>query len=157
MIKKATKKDLNECLDVLHQAYDIVAKNFNITAQNSPYRGNADLPYEEFLKAYKTNLIFCYKLESKIAGIINFEIKENICRIHDLAVLPSYQNQQIGTKILNFVIYFCKKEGIQKIKLGMIDDNKKLKKWYEKFGFKTIETIQYDKAPYLVGKMEKLM
>ena len=51
----------------------------------------------------------------------------------------------------------AKELGAVKIRLGMIDDNKRLKKWYKKNGFSNIGYINYDGAPFTVGRMECIL
>ena len=44
--------------------------------------------------------------------------------------------------------------GATKVTLGMIDDNSKLRKWYEKYHLKNIGYENFENSPFTVGNME---
>ena len=77
--------------------------------------------------------------------------------INDLAILPEYQNRGFGSELIQFSKETACQHKCIKIRLGMIDDNIKLKKWYEKHGFRTVQLVKYDKVTYMVGKMEFIL
>lgn len=71
-----------------------------------------------------------------------------------VVVLPKFWNQGVGTALPEYAKANAVEQNIHKVSLGMIDDNKKLKKWYEKNGFINVGYQQRPNAPFLVGYME---
>lgn len=62
-----------------------------------------------------------------------------ICNIGTLGVIHTYRKQGIGKMLMNEFLTFCKKNGIQEVKLGVFNDNKVAYKFYEDYGFKPQE------------------
>lgn len=62
--------------------------------------------------------------------------------IQDVMVHPNYQNQGIGTKLMNMAIGEIKKKGIYMA--SVIYGEEKLRRYYEKFGFFTMRCGQME-------------
>ncbi len=156
MIKEINKSELIDCLEVLHLAYAPIAARFNLTDDNCPDSGRATLKYEKFLAEYDGGeLMFAYYLDEKIVGYIGMNYKDSVMKLDDIVVLPAHQSRGIGTELLEFCINYAVEHSCTYIRLGMIDNNNELKKWYEKKGFETIALKQYPNAPFITGYMEK--
>ncbi|MDM5189814.1 GNAT family N-acetyltransferase [Bacillus sp. DX4.1] len=71
---------------------------------------------------------------NRIIGIITYQIKEKHCEI---ASLDSFQeNNGIGTKLVECVIEFAKRQFCKKVWLITTNDNTNALRFYQKFGFK---------------------
>jgi len=102
--------------------------------------------------------MFGYFYDDKLVGFLGMKMFDNgICGIEDIVVLPEYRHHGYGKELLNFCKEKAKELGANKIRFGMNDDNKRLKKWYEGNGFINIGYKKYDGAPFTVGKMECLI
>ncbi|HBL84383.1 MAG: hypothetical protein A2Y17_04855 [Clostridiales bacterium GWF2_38_85] len=155
MIIDVSKDLLPNCLDVLKSSYEDSAVAFGMTEENCPYRGRTRLPLKELEKERNNGCImYAYLLNDKMVAFLSLSVRGEVLCINDIAVMPDYQNQGIGNKLLHFSKSKAKELGCQKIRLGMIDDNTKLKAWYESHGFKTIDLKKYDTVFYTVGTME---
>lgn len=158
MITEMGKARLMECLQVIHRGYEPVAVQFGLTNDNCPYRGRADLPLtvlqQEFLAGIK---MYGYQVENNIVAFVSINVNKDAIKINDIVVLPEYWNKGIGTALLEFVKDRAAELELSKITLGMIDDNRVLKKWYEKNGFRNIGYVKYPKAPFTVGNMELIL
>ena len=62
-------------------------------------------------------------------------------------------NYIISSKI-PFIIIANKAD---KIAISIVEENKKLKEWYIKFGFTPVYTRKYDFFPFTCGYMEKIL
>ena len=137
MIKKILRSDLPECLDVIHRSYETIAVKFGLTEENCPDRGRASLPLEKLVRSYEEGEeMFAYVVNGQIVGFLGILFNdEGICKLNDIVVLPEYRHKGYGKEMLDFCKAKAHENGAVKIRLGMIDDNIKLKKWYMANGF----------------------
>lgn len=149
-IKKINITDLEECLSILHKSYEERDKNLKL--DNSVKR-HTQITYEELKNMYENNIeMYTYNINNKTIGFISFDVKEDYIKIKDIVVLPEYQSKGIGTNLLDFIKDYSIKLNIHSLRLGLLYNNEKLRKWYEKYGFNIVDIITYDKT--IVGYME---
>jgi GNAT superfamily N-acetyltransferase len=81
--------------------------------------------------------------EDKIIGALQLEKAidytnkySNIVYLSGFVLLEKYRSNKIGTNFLLYVLNECLKNGFMTIALGIEDDNLKVRKWYERIGFK---------------------
>ncbi len=140
----------------MHLAYEPIAARFNLTDENCPDSGRATLKYEKFLAEYDGGeIMFAYHLDEIIVGYIGMHYKDSVIKLDDIVVLPAYQSKGIGTELLEFCLNYSIEHGCTYVRLGMINDNNELRKWYEKKGFETVALKQYPNAPFITGYMEQ--
>lgn len=159
MIKKILKSDLSDCLNIFHLGYETVAVEFGLTEENCPYRGRASLPMRKLLADFENETaMFGYFINNEIVGYIGIKMYEKgICGLEDIIVLPEYRQNGYGKELLNFCKQKAKEIGSNKVRLGMIDENRRLKKWYEDNGFVPIGYKKYEGAPFTVCHMEYIL
>jgi len=159
MIRPVTKEELPICLEIFHKGYETVAVEFGLTEENCPDRGRASLPFEKLVAEFDNGtMMFGYFINNKMIGFLGMKTQENgVCKLCDFIVLSEYRRNGYGKELLDFCKQKSKELGANKIALGMIDDNKRLKTWYERNGFTTIDYIKYEKAPFTVGRMECIL
>ena len=154
MIRAVIKDDLWNCLTVFHKGYLTVAEEFGLTEDNCPDRGRASLPFEKLLNDYEQGvMMFCYVQQNEIIGFLGVKLEGDKCGLNDIIVLPEFRGKGIGEVLLTFCKKWATEQGAVEIRLGMIDNNKRLRKWYEAHGFVNTGYKQYEKAPFLVGYM----
>lgn len=94
--------------------------------------------------------------ESIIGGVGILE-KDDYCKIKKLFVSTKVQNQGFGKILMEFVEEYTRKVSKNKIKLGMIYENKKLYEFYIKLGYQD-KKISYNKKMNLnIAFMEKII
>ena len=99
--------------------------------------------------------MYGYILGNKIVGFLSLYKEENILHINDIVVLPEYQNRGFGNRLMQYAKEKAMESDCSKLALGMVHDNVKLREWYEKEGFHTVELIKFESVGYMVGNMEK--
>ena len=95
-----------------------------------------------------------YKGDQMI-GFMELEKKNNLqFEIEKITILPMYRNQGLGKNMIDYAKDCVKKAGGRKIIIGMIEENSKLRDWYERNGFIHLGTKKFDFLPFTVGYME---
>jgi ribosomal protein S18 acetylase RimI-like enzyme len=67
-------------------------------------------------------------------GLSTFRARP-LLNIHDLAVLPQYRGEGVGTALLNAVEERARRKGCCKLTLEVLDDNTRARGLYRRFGF----------------------
>ena len=119
MIKELDSFELNR-INELESSFNYVLKDVKSNLSNNPF--------SHYLLFIDNN---------KIIGFINYYLMYDRIEIADFNVLENYQNNSIGTKLIEFLIN--KYEGtVNNITLEVREDNLKAIHIYEKMGFKKV-------------------
>ena len=103
-------------------------------------------------------MVSSYLDNGKIIGYYSLLLQEDHqCELNNLCVLPEYRRNHIDAALLNDATIRAKKMGFGKINIGIVEENRVLRKWYEDKGFIHIGTRKYDCFPFTCGYMEKNM
>lgn len=156
MIKEINnEKVLKDCLETILTSYKDRDEKLNLSNENNHRHSN--MTYEELKDRYEKGIkMYVYYDEEKLAGYLALEHRENEIKIKDIVVLPEYQNKGIGKELLNYAKKETIKNNKSKLILRFIYENKKLKEWYEKNGFKITEIIELP-GTGKVGQMEYMI
>ena len=158
MIRAIEEKDIKECVNVIRKSFMTVAKQYNITVENSPaftaFATDDRRLYYQFSEEHKP--MFVYLKGNKIVGYYSLAIlNETEVELNNLAVLPEERHRGIGQKLLKDCFERAKALGIKKLKIGIVDENVRLRKWYESFGFIHTGSVKFDFFPFTCGYMER--
>lgn len=155
MIRPVEEKDLMECLAVIKDSSMTVADEFGLTTDNCPTNG-AFMPYERLENDYKKgNKMFAICEGDKIAGFAQLEAKDNgSYELAKLTVLPAYRHKGYGKQLVEFCYDVVKTLKGNKIVIGIIEENTRLKNWYIQNGFVHTGTKLFPHLPFTVGFME---
>lgn len=158
MIKRINKDDIAECVKVIKESFSTVADELGFTVSNAP-AFTAFAITEEKLN-YQLNVenrhMYALYINDNIVGYYSLLLQDNNeCELNNLCVIPSYRHNGIGGKLLADVFKIAKDLNCKKINIGIVDENKVLRKWYEKYGFNHTGTQKFDFFPFTCGYMEK--
>ena len=159
MIKEIDRIDIPECVAVIRNSFMTVADELGFTAENAPrftaFSISDDKLYDQLDNEHRLMVAYCLD-NGKIIGYYSLLLQENSqCELNNLCVLPEYRRNQIGAALLNDATIRAKKMGCVKIKIGIVEENRVLRKWYEDKGFIHIGTRKFDFFPFTCGYMEK--
>jgi ribosomal protein S18 acetylase RimI-like enzyme len=159
MIQPVNNNNIKECVDVIKESFLTVAKEFGFTIENAP-RFTAFATTEQRL-VWQLNdenrPMYAFVVDGHIIGYYSLMLQENKeCELNNLCVLPQFRHQGIGEKLLLHSFDVAKSLGCSKMNIGIVEENRILKKWYESFGFKHIRTQKFDFFPFTCGYMELL-
>lgn len=155
IIKKVTKQQLPECLDLIHKSFETVANDFGLTIENCP-KHTAFIPlyYLESQMEWGWNMFGMFD-DDKIIGYMSIsKCDDDIYELHNLAVSPEYRHKNYGSKMIEHAKEVVKALGGSKIKIGIIDESKILKDWYISHGFSYIGNKKFDHLPFTSGYLE---
>ena len=158
-IKKIDRNDIPECVKVIKESFMTVAAEFGFTAENAP-RFVAFSTTDEKLFSQLDNehrpMYAYFSEDGKIIGYYSLQkLENNECELNNLCVLPNYRHNNIGSKLFSHACEKAKAMGCVKMVFGIVEENVKLRKWYEKNGAVHVGTKKFDFFPFTCGYMEK--
>lgn len=158
MIKPVEKADLLNCLNVIHSSFMTVAVEFSLTKENCPTNG-AFMPFLRLENDYmKGDLMYAVYDNDKIIGFAQLSKKDNgAYELEKLAVLPTHRHRGQGKQLIEFARNKVQELGGNKITIGIIEENQRLKAWYLQNGFIHTGTKTFQHLPFTVGFMELLI
>lgn len=156
MIKQIHEAELGACAEVIKSSFMTVAEELNITEKNSPGYVAFSTTKEKLKNRIQSGgQIYAYIKENKILGLYSINISHNECEISNLCVLEDYRHNGIGRKLLEHAFSKAAESGCKTIKISIVEENVRLKKWYESYGFKPQYTKKYDFFAFTCGYMKK--
>jgi ribosomal protein S18 acetylase RimI-like enzyme len=92
---------------------------------------------------------FVAEYDDVIAGYEKtyYSEKENRLYVHQLYILPVYQNLGLGKRLMKSAAERAQSLGLDKIWLGVMVKNESAIAWYKKMGYEVVEN-----APFTMGK-----
>ena len=158
MIREIDKKEIAECVKVIRESFLTVANEFGFTIENAP-RFTAFATTEERLDwqfREEHRPMYAFYDNEKIVGYYSLLLQDNHeCELNNLCVVPAYRHRGIGEALLMNAFKVAKELDCIKINIGIVEENKALRKWYETLGFSHIGTRKFDFFPFTCGYMEK--
>lgn len=158
MIKQINQYEIDECVLVIKRSFKDIAEQLCITKENSPNYVLFSINSEK-LKAQLDSgrLMFAAFEENKIVGYYSLNIMDKECEINNLCVIPECRHKGIGKKLLKHAIIKARESEINKINISIVEENSKLKKWYEDFSFTHTHTKKFDFFSFTCGYMEMIL
>lgn len=100
-----------------------------------------DMDWGQFVQIFRTlGRIDCVYDDDECAGFYWTEKRDRTLHLHALILKDEFQGKGIGSQVLDKLLEDCVGE-IDSIELGVHHSNRKAKELYEKFGFRTIQTL----------------
>ena len=158
MIREVKREDVPDCVDIIRKSFKTVADEFGFTIENAP-RFTAFATTAERLYWQMDNeprLMFVNEQNGILCGYYSLLMQDNNeCELSNLAVLPEYRHNGIGKQLLCHAYESAKDHGCKIINIGIVEENKRLRKWYEQNGARHTGTKKYDFFPFTCGYMVK--
>ncbi|MBO4688279.1 MAG: GNAT family N-acetyltransferase [Clostridiales bacterium] len=159
MIRPITKEDIKESVNVIRTSFLTVAEEFGLTEENAP-RFTAFATTEERLmyqmKVEKRPMYAFFSDEGKMLGYYSLaKLSDTEWELNNLCVLPEHRHEGIGDKLLIDAFARAKELGAKKLHIGIVEENVRLRKWYESEGFIHLGAKKFDFFPFTCGYMEK--
>ncbi len=154
-IREIKKNDIGACTDVIRTSFRTVAIEFDFTENNNPTNGafiTSGKLHEEYDRGVSMYGLF---EDSIMVGFVAIENKDDkTFYMEKLAVLPEKRHMGYGKKLVEFVKEKVRQLGGEKISVGIINENIRLKKWYVKNMFTCTSTKKFPHLSFTVAFME---
>ncbi len=157
MIRKVLKNDLDECVKVIRSSFQTVADEFGFTEENAPRFTAFATTLERLLYHYEQEKrpMFVYQDGSRIIGYYSLWKQNDMeCELNNLCVLAEYRHQNIGGELWKHAVSEAAKLGCSVMNIGIVEENVRLRKWYEAYGAEHIGTEKYDFFPFTCGYLK---
>lgn len=158
MIRPMNDNELAECVGLIRESFMTVADAFGFTADNAP-RFTAFATTPERLKYHRDvekRPMFVYVADDgRIVGYYSLALSEDgNCELNNLCVHPEHRHRGIGGALLSDAFTRAGALGRGRMKIGIVEENTALRKWYERKGFVHVGARKYDFFPFTCGYME---
>lgn len=155
VIREVLSSEIAQAVEVIRQGFGTVAKDFGLTRENCPTNG-AFIDKEKLLNQKdKGKFMYGMFVGGRMVGFIQLSKKhDNRYEIEKLTVLPQHRHKGYGKILLDFAKEKAKEFGVEKVFIGIIEENKTLKDWYLKNGFNHTGTAEFEALPFTVGYLE---
>ena len=158
-INEITRNDIPECVKVIKESFMTVADEFGFTVENAPGFVAFATTDEKLLSQFDGEHRPMYAYFSENGRMIGYysllRLENDECELNNLCVLPEYRHNAIGTALFSNACASAKAMGCTKLVFGIVEENVKLRKWYEKNGAVHVGTKKFDFFPFTCGYMEK--
>jgi ribosomal protein S18 acetylase RimI-like enzyme len=157
MIKQIQISEFPVVAEMIRESFMTVAEELNLTPENCPRHTAFIISPERLHNNYGCGWLMygLYEDDNKIVGYVSLsKIDEFTYELHNLGVLPEYRRKGYGKELIDFCKCKVKELDGNKIILGMIEENTRLKNWYMQNGFVTTGTHKYEIFPFTAGYME---
>ena len=144
------------CLQIIHKSFETVAEDFNLTKENCPGH-TAFMALNKLQYSFESgNCMFLYYLDSIPVGFFSLkQLDGETWELDHLDVLPENRHHRIGQELLDYAEKTVHEQNGKLLKIGIIEENERLKEWYLQNGFESTGTKRFEHLPFTVGFMEK--
>ena len=153
-IREANEADIGTLVTLLRGSFRDVAERFELTIENCP-KNLAFCTDQRVNSDIKRGLSY-YVLEQdgEPRGCVALEkASPDVCYLERLAVLPRHRGRGYGKELLEHIFDEAAGNGSQRVEIGVIAEDTKLRNWYGKFGFVLKSTKTFDHLPFVVAFM----
>lgn len=147
---------LAESIKIIRDAFMTVAEELKLTQANSPTNpAFIEMPALLALKEKEVVFYGLFQGEQQIGFIALEKANGEVYYLEKLAVIPEYRHHGCGRYLMDFAFDWVQSEGGKKISIALIEENTRLKQWYQDYGFNETGKKQFPHLPFTVCFMEK--
>ena len=158
MIKAVVQENIPECVDVIRTSFRTVADQLGFTEENAP--GFTAFATDELRLNYQyreeKRPMFAYFDGERIVGYYSLlRLDDYSFELNNLCTLPEYRHRGIGEKLLEHAFAEASAAGCSLIRIGIVEENRVLRAWYETHGFVHLGARKSERFPFTCGFMER--
>lgn len=152
LIRQAQLDDSLLLAGLIRSSFLDVARRFGLTEQNAP-RHPSNCTQEWIVTAMGKGVRhYILEREGSACGCAALEqINMEVCYLERLCVLPEFRAQGFGSALVNHVIGFGRGLKADRLEIGIIAADTRLRNWYEHLGFTLTRTAHFAHLPFEVA------
>lgn len=154
-IRQLKREELGEAARVVREAFATVAAEFGLTEENCPTNG-AFLPEGRLEAQFDAGVRMAGAFDGDV--MIGFAVLDlsdaEKPELEKLSVLPQSRHQGAGKLLVGWASEQARAAGAAALRIGIIEENVRLRAWYEGLGFAHTGTRVFAHLPFTVGFME---
>lgn len=154
-VERVRPDQLGLCAQLIRESFRTVAEEFGFTPENAP-RFTAFAVTRERLQhqfsAEKRPMFVC-RVDGAPVGYYSLLPQGERCELNNLCVVPSHRHRGIGAMLLRSAFEQAALLGCTALEIGIVEENRRLREWYERFGFVHTGTRKFDFFPFTCGTM----
>ena len=153
-VRACTRDDRGILAETIRGSFREVALRFGLTRENCP-RHPSNCTMEWIEKDMERGVVyFVIERGSAVMGCVGLErTSAEVWYVERLAVLPRERRRGLGKTLVNHVVSEAVNRGAPQVHIGIITEQKELKRWYEGLGFVEGESREFDHLPFRVTFM----
>jgi len=158
MIRQIGKEEIPECVRMIRASFQTVADEFNLTEDNAPRHSAFATDEARLERLFESGfpMVGYFSERGEIIGYYALILlQNNKCELTNLCVHPGYRHLRIGAELMEHAISTARDSGCKTMNIGIIEENIRLRKWYESFGAEHIGTKKFDFFPFTCGYLKK--
>lgn len=154
-IQRLVDVDLEIAAQVIRESFATVADDFDLTIDNCPTNGAFTQAKHLKIDLEKGNQLFGLYLGKKMIGFFELVYNEgNQATLEKVAIIPPERGKKYGEFILDKVREIAKNDHIERIDIGIIKENIRLKEWYQRNGYQIVRSQNFAHLPFEVLYMQ---
>jgi len=156
-IKPAQAADVTTIATVLRRAFATTAERFGLTVRNCPTNPAFATPERVAEDMARGMRYYLLAEDGRARGCVAMEQADDADLVYlgRLGVVPEERSQGFGRALVEHVLREAERIGVERVELGLMDDDAPLKQWYGRFGFRQTSTKRFEHLPFLVAFMAK--
>ena len=157
-IRAMRQDEIEACVSLICRSFQSVVDEFGFTPANAPRFTAFVVDEARLIDQYNNGrpMFVCCDGEDRPIGYYSLaEKSEEQVELDQLCVAPEYRHQRIGERLLLHAIREGMVRGYQTMTAGIVEENRLLRAWYEKYGFVHVETQTFDFFPFTCGYLRK--
>jgi len=96
--------------------------------------------------------------DGRIVGYYSLDVQDGgRIELNNLCVLPTYRHGGLGALLLEDAFRLAREKGADVLHIGIVEENRVLRRWYEAAGFVHTGTKKFDFFPFTCGYMKKTL
>ena len=154
-IRQLKREELGEAARVVRGAFATVAEEFGLTKENCPTNG-AFLPEGRLEAQFDAGVRMAGAFDGDVMiGFAALDLSDaEKPELEKLSVLPQSRHQGAGKLLVGWASEQARAAGAAALRIGIIEENVRLRAWYEGLGFAHTGTRVFAHLPFTVGFME---